>query len=303
MKLSRKKQTYLIAFCFLVAPLVLLGIFSYYPIVRGITLSFADYNMLTGETKWVGLKNYRWLFNYKYFYISLANTLKYLIVVPFIQFASMGLAVLVNQKIPGIKFFRTLFYVPVITGSVIVSIAWRWIFDVDGILNYFLMSLNIIEEPVLWLLDKNVALFSCMFVTFWRGLGYYMIIYLAGLQNIPSELYEAAALDGASNFKKFTRITIPLLRPTMLLCFVLSTMSALKVFEEIFLLTGGANQTTTLMFETYNLAFNRYQFGRSAAVGVIFSAFLITLTLIQFKFFGLGGVGGENEKKRKKTNK
>ncbi|KUK83685.1 MAG: Binding-protein-dependent transport systems inner membrane component [Petrotoga mobilis] len=257
--------------------------------------------MLTGETKWVRLKNYRWLFNYKYFYISLANTLKYLIVVPFIQFTSIGLAVLVNQKIPGIKFFRTLFYIPVITGSVIVSIAWRWIFDVDGILNYFLMSLNIIEEPVLWLLDKNVALFSCMFVTFWRGLGYYMIIYLAGLQNIPSELYEAAALDGAGSFKKFTKITIPLLRPTMLLCFVLSSMAALKVFEEIFLLTGGANQTTTLMFETYNLAFNRYQFGQSAAVGVIFSAFLIALTLIQFKFFGLGGAG--SEKKRKKTNK
>lgn len=289
MKLSRQKQTYLIAFCFLVVPLTLLGIFSYYPIIKGITLSFADYNMLTGETKWVGLANYKWLFNYKYFYISLANTLKYLIVVPFIQFASMGLAVLVNQPIPGIKFFRTLFYVPVITGSVIVSIAWRWIFDVDGILNYFLMSLHLIKEPIMWLLDKNMALFSCMFVTFWRGLGYYMIIYLAGLQNIPSELYEAASLDGANSFKKFTKITVPLLKPTMLLCFILSSMSALQVFEEILLLTEGKSQTTTLMFELYDLAFNKLEFGKSAALAIVLSIFLICLTFLNFKIFGLGG--------------
>lgn len=162
------------------------------------------------------------------------------------------------------------------------------------------MSLHIIQEPVLWLLDKNIALFSCMFVTFWRGLGYYMIVYLAGLQNIPSELYEAASLDGASSIKKFTKITVPLLRPTMLLCFILSTMSALKVFEEVFLLTGGANQTTTLMFETYNLAFNRYEFGKSAALGVIFSIFLIALTLIQFKFLGLEVLKVKKQRSKKK---
>ena len=134
-----------------------------------------------------------------------------------------------------------------------------------------------------------MALFSCMFVTFWRGLGYYMIIYLAGLQNIPSELYEAASLDGANSFKKFTKITVPLLKPTMLLCFILSSMSALQVFEEILLLTEGKSQTTTLMFELYDLAFNKLEFGKSAALAIVLSIFLICLTFLNFKIFGLGG--------------
>ncbi|MDI3473299.1 MAG: putative chitobiose transport system permease protein [Thermotogaceae bacterium] len=289
MFLSRKAQKYLIAFSFLIIPLILLGIFTYYPIVRGIVLSFADYNMLRRTTKWVGFENYKYLFNYKYFYIALGNSFKYLIVVPFIQFFSILLAVLVNQKIPGIKFFRTLFYIPVITGAVIVSIAWRWIYDVDGLLNFMLLNLGIIKEPILWLSDKRIALFSAMFVTFWRGLGYYMVIYLAGLQNIPSELYEAAMIDGANKKQIFWKITIPLLRPTMLLCFLLSTLSALKVFEEVYLLTQGGAQTTTLLYEMYDLAFNRYQFGRSAALSVIFSGILIVFALLNFKFFGYRG--------------
>jgi len=287
--LSRRKQKYLIAFLFLVIPLTFLGIFTYYPIVRGIILSFTDYNILRHTSKWVGLENYRYLFNYKYFYIALANSFKYLIVVPFIQFFSILLAILVNQKIPGIKFFRTLFYIPVITGAVIVSIAWRWIYDVDGLLNFMFLNLKVIKEPILWLSDKRIALFSAMFVTFWRGLGYYMVIYLAGLQNISSEFYEAAMIDGANKRQIFWKITIPLLKPTMLLCFLLSTLSALKVFEEIYLLTQGGAQTTTLLFEMYDLAFNRYQFGKSAALSVILSGILIIFAFINFRFFGYRG--------------
>uniref|UniRef100_A0A7C5YAP6 Sugar ABC transporter permease n=1 Tax=Fervidobacterium nodosum TaxID=2424 RepID=A0A7C5YAP6_9BACT len=286
--LSRKVQTYLLAFLFLIIPLTLLGIFTFYPIIRGIILSFADYNMLLGTTKWVGLRNYKELFNDKYFYQGLTNIFKYLIVVPFIQFFSIVLAVTVNQKIPGIKFFRTLFYVPVITGAVVVSIAWRWVFNVDGLLNYVLINLKIVKEPVLWLTNSNLAIYSAMFVTFWRGLGYYMVIYLAGLQNIPSELYEAAMIDGASGFQSFFKITLPLLRPTILFCSLISTMAALKVFEEIFLLTQGAANTTTIMYLIYEYAFVRYKFGLSAALSVVFSGILIIFAIINFKLFGAG---------------
>lgn len=286
--LSRKVQTYLLAFLFLIIPLTLLGIFTFYPIIRGIILSFADYNMLLGTTKWVGLRNYKELFNDKYFYQGLTNIFKYLIVVPFIQFFSIVLAVTVNQKIPGIKFFRTLFYVPVITGAVVVSIAWRWVFNVDGLLNYILINLKIVKEPVLWLTNSNLAIYSAMFVTFWRGLGYYMVIYLAGLQNIPSELYEAAMIDGASGFQSFFKITLPLLRPTILFCSLISTMAALKVFEEIFLLTQGAANTTTIMYLIYEYAFVRYKFGLSAALSVVFSGILIIFAIINFKLFGAG---------------
>lgn len=285
---SRKVQTYVLAFSFLVVPLTLLGIFTFYPIFRGIILSFTDYNIFLGTAKWVGFKNYKELFQDKYFYIGLTNIFKYLIVVPFIQFFSIVLAVVVNQKIPGIKFFRTLFYVPVITGAVVVSITWRWIFNVDGLLNYVLMNLKIINEPILWLTDSRLAIYSAMFVTFWRGLGYYMVIYLAGLQNIPGEIYEAAMIDGANATQRFFKITLPLLRPTILFCSLISTMAALKVFEEIYLLTQGAANTTTIMYLIYDYAFVRYKFGLSAALSVVFSGILIVFAIINFKFFGAG---------------
>ena len=198
------------------------------------------------------------------------------------------LAVLVNQKLPGIKLFRTLFYIPVITGAVIVSLSWRWIYTENGLLNYILMNLHIIDKPVLWLTDSRVALWAAAFVTFWRGLGYYMVIYLAGLQNISNELYEAASLDGATGIKKFFHITLPLLQPTILLCSVLSTMSAFKVFEEIFLLTKGGSNTSTLAYEIYDRAFVRYNFGESAAMAIILSAMIAVFTVINFKFFGAG---------------
>lgn len=286
---SRKMQVYLIVFIFLGIPLLLLGIFTYYPIIRGVLLSFTKYNMLLGSAKWIGFENYKALFKDKYFYTALQNIIKYLIIVPFIQFFSILIAILVNQKIPGIKFFRTLFYVPVITGSVIVSMAWKWIFNVDGLLNYTLLNLGLIKEPILWLTDSHLAIYSAMFVTFWRGLGYYMVIYLAGLQNISSDVYEAAKIDGANSRQILFKITLPLLRPTMLFCFIISTLAALKVFEEIYLLTQGASGTVTMMYLIYDYAFVRYKFGISAAASVIFSFILLIFTMINFKFFGLGG--------------
>lgn len=279
----------IIAVLFLAVPLTLLSVFTYYPIIRGIILSFGDYNMFTKKVTWVGLSNYREIFRNKYFYEALGNILKYLIVVPFIQFVAILTAVLVNQNLPGIKFFRTLFYVPVITGSVIVSMTWRWIYNVDGLLNSFLLSIGVIKEPVMWLTDERFALYSVMFVTFWRGIGYYMVIYLAGLQNIPTELYEAAKIDGANSRHLLTKITLPLLKPTMLFCFTISSLAALKVFEEVFLMTQGGSGTTTMMYLIYDYAFVRFKFGLSTATSVIFAGILITFTVINFKFFGTRG--------------
>jgi putative chitobiose transport system permease protein len=285
----RKRQTILIAVLFLFVPLTLLGIFTYYPIIRGVILSFCDYNMFTKKVSWVGLKNYEEIFRNKYFYEALINIFKYLVVVPFIQLTAILTAILVNQKLPGIKFFRTLFYIPVITGSVIVSMTWRWIYNVDGLLNNLLLSIGIIKQPVLWLTDERFALYSVMFVTFWRGIGYYMVIYLAGLQNIPSELYEAARIDGANGRQILTRITLPLLSPTMLFCFTISSLAALKVFEEVFLMTQGGSGTTTMMYLIYDYAFVRFKFGLSTATSVVFSGILIIFTIINFKFFGARG--------------
>ena len=285
---KRKIQMYVVAYSFLLVPLVLMGIFTFYPLFKGVTLSFAKYNIINGNTHWLGFENYKAIFDDRYFYRALTNTYKYLIIVIPIQFFSLSLAVLVNKKLRGMKFFRTLFYIPVITGAVIVSLTWKWIYAEDGLLNYMLMTLNVIEDPVLWLTDKRFALGAAMFVTLWRGLGYYMIIYLAGLQNISGELYEAADIDGASGSKKFFKITLPLMRPTILLCSVLSTMAAFKVFEEIFLLTGGGSNTSTLAYEIYDRAFVRYNFGESSAMAIVLSAMVAVFTVINFKFFGAG---------------
>lgn len=221
------------------------------------------------------------------FYEGLENSLKYLLVVIPIQVAAILLAILVNQKIKGIKLFRTLYYVPVITGIIIIGYSWKWVFTPDGLLNSLLRMLHILQpgEKIFWLSDPNLALWVVMFVTLWRGLGYYMVIYMAGLQSIPHDLIEAATIDGASKWQMIKKIYLPLLRPTILLCSILSTMAALKIFEEIFVLTSGQAQTTTLVYLIYDKAFGgtEFKFGYSSALAVLLSMIIGFFTILNFK--------------------
>ncbi len=223
------------------------------------------------------------------FYQALKNSLTYILVVPPIQIASILLAILVNQKIKGITFFRTLYYVPVITGVIIIGYCWKFIYQPNGLLDATLTLMHL--KPVSWLGDSRFALYSTMFVTFWRGLGYYMVLYLAGIQDISHELLEAAKIDGASTFQLITKIYIPLLRRTVLVCSVLSTIAALRVFEEIYVLSGGStgaapmNGTITMVYMIFDKAFGQFglQFSHSAALAVILSLFIGIFTLLNFK--------------------
>lgn len=223
------------------------------------------------------------------FYQALKNSLVYILVVPPIQIAAILLAILVNQKVKGITFFRTLYYVPVITGVVIIGYCWKFIYQPNGLLDATLALMHL--EPVSWLGDSRFALYSTMFVTFWRGLGYYMVLYLAGIQDIPNELLEAAKIDGASSFQLIAKIYIPLLRRTILVCSVLSTIAALRVFEEIYVLSGGStgaapmNGTITMVYMIFDKAFGQFglQFSYSAALAVILSIFIGIFTLLNFK--------------------
>lgn len=225
------------------------------------------------------------------FYNAMENSLKYLLVVPPLQIASLLLAVLVNQKMKGITFFRTLYYIPVITGVVIIGYCWKFVYQPNGLLDSLLRMLHITNQSISWLGDPRFALYSIMFVTFWRGLGYYMILYLAGLQDISEELIEAAKIDGASPFHMITRIYMPLLRPTILVCTVLSTMAALRVFEEIFVLSTGSaatspmNGTETMVYLIYDRAFGLFglQFSYSAGLAVILSVIIGLFTILNFK--------------------
>ncbi|HAM81389.1 MAG TPA: lactose ABC transporter permease [Ornithinibacillus sp.] len=275
-------------YLFLLPGCIILGAFIFYPMLQAIWMSFTDYNMVT-DPSFVKLDNYKDLFQDDLFWKTLKNTLIYLIgVVPALVVLPIFLAVLVNQKLKGIGFFRSAYYIPVVTSLVVAGIAWDWVYKENGLLNYVLDLLNIISEPIPWLTQTQTALFAVMLVTVWKGLGYYMIIYLAGLQSIPESLYEAADIDGANWWQKMTRVTIPMLMPFVLIVTIMSSIAAMKVFEEIYIMTGGGplHSSETLVFYIYTQAFDRLNMGYASAAGVILFLLTLVFSLINLKVMG-----------------
>ncbi|WP_042142498.1 carbohydrate ABC transporter permease [Paucisalibacillus sp. EB02] len=275
-------------YLFLLPGCIILGAFIFYPMLQAIWMSFTDYNMIT-DPSFVKFDNYTQLFQDDLFWKTLTNTLIYLVgVVPALVIAPIFLAVLVNQKLKGIAFFRSAYYIPVVTSLVVAGIAWDWVYKENGLLNYVLDLLNIISEPIPWLTSTQTALFAVMVVTVWKGLGYYMIIYLAGLQSIPDSLYEAADIDGANWWQKMIRITIPMLMPFVLIVTIMSSIAAMKVFEEIYVMTGGGplHSSETLVFYIYTEAFDRLNMGYASAAGVILFLLTLVFSLINLKVMG-----------------
>ncbi|WP_221567196.1 carbohydrate ABC transporter permease [Alkalihalobacillus sp. TS-13] len=275
-------------YLFLLPGCVILGAFIFYPLLQAIWLSFTDYNMIVDPT-FVGTENYQKLFDDSMFWKTLIQTLIYLVgVVPALIILPIFLAILVNQKLKGIGFFRSAYYIPVVTSWVVVGITWEWVYAEKGVLNYILEVVGLINGPVHWLTSEQTALFAVMAVTVWKGLGYYMIIYLAGLQSIPSNLYEAAEIDGANKWQQTIRITIPMLMPSIIIVTVMSSIAAMKVFEEIYIMTGGGplNSSKTLVFYIYQEAFEKLNMGYASAAGVVL--FLITLifSIVNLKLMG-----------------
>ena len=210
-----KKRT-LSAYTFLFPALLLMGLFIIYPIIDAIIISFCKYNPFEGRN-FIGLKNYADLFQDSNFWRALLNTIIYLLVTPILTVLSIGLAILVNRQIRGITLFRMMFYLPVITSMVVVAIAWKWLFaDSGGLLNEILEIIGLLA--IYWLSDTGLPYYQLCGVTIWKGLGYYMVIFLAGLQSIPKELLEAAEVDGAGRWRKFLNVTIPCLRPYIAPC-------------------------------------------------------------------------------------
>ena len=279
------------AWLFMAPGLILLALFTFWPIIYSVPLAFTNYSVI-GETKFVGFENFKRAFSDVNFIASIKNSLFYMIIVPFIQILSILMAILVNRKIAGIKFFRAAFYIPVVTSMVAVSIIWGWLMSSNGVLNYILLSIGIINEKISWLSDKDTALWAVMFITLWKGLGYYMMIYLAGLQAVPTDCIEAAKIDGASNFQVIRKITIPLLKPYVFFCTLISLMSAIRVFDEVFVLTSGGpgNATLTSSLYIYEQGFEVFEFGYSSALGLIISFIIMFFSIFIFLFNKKGGV-------------
>jgi multiple sugar transport system permease protein len=223
-----------------VAPaLVIAVVFYILPFVNTGILSFTDARALGGGT-FTGLENYARLASDPQFWLATRNTILYaIVVVPLLVVLPLLLAILVQPQIPGMGFFRSVFYSPVVASMVVVGLIWAWLLRSDGLVNYIFQTLRIISEPLPFLTDATLLLFSSMFVTVWKGLGYYMVVYLAALANVPRELHEAAEVDGAGAVRRFMSVTVPTLRSTMLLVGILSTIAAFKVFAEVFVLSNG----------------------------------------------------------------
>lgn len=274
-------------------PLLFATLFIYYPMIANFVLAFFEYDVLN-PPKFVGFDNFRRAFSDPLVYNGLKNSFKYLLVVPAIQLASFLLALLVNRNWPGISLFRGLFFFPVITPMIVVSLAWKWIFQSDGILNYILQAIGLTNRPILFLSHPNYALWSVMFVTFWTGIGYYMMIYLAGLQGVPEEYMEAAKLDGAGNWHLFWHILLPLMRPYILFSSIMSTIGALGVFTEVYAVTGGgpAHASETMGILMYKTAFDHLEFGYAAVMSIILTAAILVVTLINMYLQRRGGLEG-----------
>ena len=255
------------------------------PILASLGLSFTDWN-ITQPPAWVGLRNYSDLVNDEYFWDSLRVTLVYsALSLPLNLLVGLFLSVLLNQKLRGMYLFRTLFYLPSVVAGVATAILWLWIFNpIYGILNVLLSKIGITGPA--WLADPRWALYALVIMSVW-GVGGNAVIYLAGLQNIPAQLYEAAAIDGAGRWAQFWRITIPLLSPTILFLLVMGIIGSFQTFTTVYVLTngtGGPEESTLFyMLYLYQKAFQSFQMGYASALAWVGAIIAMALALLVFK--------------------
>ena len=273
---------------FLLPACAVIGAVVLYPALRVLVMSFTDYNMINPPQA-VGWANYERLWADPLFWSALGNTALYLIVVvPVLVIAPALLAILVNRALPGLAFFRAALYLPVVTSLVISALVWKWLYAEQGLLNTVLLSTGLTDDPVRFLTEPDLALFSVMAVTVWSGLGYYMVIYLAGLQSIPSQLLEVAEVEGVSRRQQIQHIILPLLKPQMAVVAVMSGMASMKVFEEVYVMTQGGplDSTKTLVFHLYESAFVDFDMGYAAAIGVVLFVLTLGLSLLNLRLLG-----------------
>ncbi|MEV4799512.1 sugar ABC transporter permease [Nonomuraea sp. NPDC049421] len=269
---------------FATPPMVLFVIFTVLPVVGALGLSFTSYDVFTPPS-WAGLENYARLMEDTTFFVTLKNILFYCVMfVPLMIAASLLLAVALNSRLPAMGVFRTIYYIPVVTSPVAAATVWTWMLNshygpINEILGFFG-----IQGPA-WVGDSSTAMVSIVLVTLWQGVGSNMLIYLAGLQNIPAHLYEAAALDGAGRWATFAHVTWPQLRLTTLFVTTLSLIGAFQLFDQAYVMTKGGpgNSTLTPVYQIYETAFNRLQMGYASAQAFTLFLIIVAVTVINMR--------------------
>lgn len=273
---------------FILVPLILLLTFNIVPMLVGFVMSFTEWNGIQ-EAKNIGLDNYvKILTNDEVFKTAFLNTVKFAVtsVVGGISVAFI-LAILIDRISRMQTFFRVSYFLPVVTPMVVVALIWTLIYQDKGLLNYFLDVFG--SEPVGWLSDKNIAMYSVVVTSIWQGMGFSMIIFLAALQGIPDHLYEAAKIDGANFFKQVIHVTIPGLKNTFAFLAVYGTIGGFQVFDQIYVMTDGGpiNSTQTIVYWIYS-NFKQLNLGYSSALSYIFFMVLLIISIIQLRFFQKG---------------
>ena len=288
-------------YLFVLPALLVFAVFLFFPLGYTVHISLHNWIQIRNP-QFIGLRNYVGVFADESFWNAMKNTAYYvlMVVVPVVVLALI-FAVLLNAQMFLKNFFKSLFYIPVISSSIVVAIVWRYIYQVDhGILNYFL-SLFGIQGPM-WLANIYTALPAVAFVGIWKSMGYYIVIFLAGLQSIPSELYEAAHIDGSSKLQSFLYITVPMLRPITLMVIILATIGAFQVFDMIYIMTFGGpiEATSTAVWRIYHVSFAQFRPGYGAAMGFVLFIVIMVVSLVQLRYFreeAFGARGGNRKVK------
>lgn len=282
---KREKRNTLVAYSFLLPNFLGFVIFTLGPILFAFILAFLNWDGNNPIT-WAGFDNFIRLGTDNFFKKSLVNTIVYAIgTVPLTLVCSLLLAVVLNQKVKGRNFFRTVSFFPYVASLVAVAVVWNMIFNPSyGPVNMLLMKFGV-ESPPRWAADKDFAMITVILFSVWKNMGYYMIIYLAGLQGISGELYEAAGLDGANGWQKFKHITWPMLSPTTFFVTIMLTISCFKVYDQIYMITQGGpgDATLVLVYHIYNTAFISWNLGYASAISMVLFVLVLTVTIVQFR--------------------
>jgi multiple sugar transport system permease protein len=280
------------AYAFLSVPLLLFMVFTVFALIFAFYLTFHEWSIIEPDRPFVGLRNYQDMIADKDFLRSIVNTFYFTgVSVPITMAVGLLIALLLNLPLRARGVLRTLYFLPVVTPFVVVSIIWKWLYNGDfGLFNYYLLKVHLIDDPLLFLADRNLAMPSVILMSIWSGVGFSMVIYLAALQAIPEEMYEAARVDGASRWAQLRYVTIPMLRPTTLFLLVIGIIGSFQVFTQIFVMTSGGpvGRTTTVVYFIYTAAFKFYEFGYASTLAFGLLALLLVFTAIQLHLYRKG---------------
>ena len=288
-KTKRRRRPALVAYSFIAPNVIGFAIFTLGPIILAFIMAFTEWDG-NNPMKFVGISNFTAIFSDDRFTSALKNTIVYSVfTVPFTLVVALALAILLNQKMKGTTFFRTVTFFPYVASLVAVAAVWNMLFtpSEEGLINQLLINV-FHAEPLKWAASPNTVMLTIVLFSIWKNMGYYMVIYLAGLQGISEDLYEAAAIDGANSWEQFWYVTIPQLKPTTFFVTIMLTISCFKIYDIVYMLAGGSNgvvnkSAIVLVYYIYEEAFRNWKLGRASASALVLFLIVLVITLIQFR--------------------